>query len=535
MSSNLAMSEVRATLPRFAKLLILLGIILIAVRLCLWHVVLDKTVKGDQKFLDGREAVTGMHCANDRSRWATVAALVHNGTFSIDDIDPLRGKNGNWGTIDKVYHSDSTGTERYYSSKPPLYNLVLAAQYWLLNKSTGLNILDQPLPVIKLLTFLNQSLLFLLIVILLATVAEPLITDRRLYALYLFSIIFGTFLSTFSVTINNHVPAALFTLLTVLQCKKLTTDPQQSRRYAYVGLSAAITVTFELPSLAFLAMVGIWCLTLDIKRSLVFGVPAISIVFFAYLSANYFAHGSWQPPYAHRSDGDVVEVLSLNDGDSLVRGVLPDNLDLFSETMPGMGNYRIEDHPTEGRWRIFDYSNNVRYALVRQVSTYEIKIWDNWYDYEVDGRKSYWLPGEAAGVDVGESSRTGYFFHLVIGHHGFYSLTPIFIFALFAMIRQLWEGDSFWRPLAKITLSLTAILLVFYVFRPLQDRNYGGVASGFRWMFWLIPLYSLFLIPGILKVKHSFFLMVLLLGAIAVSVYSSHYALLNPWQNPWPY
>ena len=96
MSSNLAMSEVRATLPRFAKLLILLGIILIAVRLCLWHVVLDKTVKGDQKFLDGREAVTGMHCANDRSRWATVAALVHNGTFSIDDIDPLRGKNGNW-------------------------------------------------------------------------------------------------------------------------------------------------------------------------------------------------------------------------------------------------------------------------------------------------------------------------------------------------------------------------------------------------------------------------------------------------------
>ena len=126
-------------------------------------------------------------------------------------------------------------------------------------------------------------------------------------------------------------------------------------------------------------------------------------------------------------------------------------------------------------------------------------------------------------------------FHLVIGHHGFYSLTPIFIFALFAMIRQLWEGDSFWRPLAKITLSLTAILLVFYVFRPLPDRNYGGVASGFRWMFWLIPLYSLFLIPGILKIKHSFFLMVLLLGAIAVSVYSSHYALLNPWQNPWPY
>jgi len=535
MSSDLEMSEERTTLPHFAKLLILLGIILITVRLCLWHVVFDKTVKGDQKFLEGREAVTGMHCANDRSRWATVAALVHHRTFSIDKIDSLRGQHGNWGTIDKVYHSDSTGTERYYSSKPPLYNLVLASQYWMLNKLTGLNILEQPLPVIKLLTFLNQSLPFLIILVLLATVADPLINDRRLYALYLIAIIFGTFLSTFSVTINNHVPAALFALLTILQCKQLTIDPRQSRRYAYAGLFAAITVTFELPSLAFLALVGIWCLKLDPKRSLLFGIPAILFVFSVYLSANKIAHGSWRPPYAHRSDGEVVEVLSLDDGNSLVRGVLPDNLDLFSETMPGMGNYLIEDHPTEGRWRIFDYSNNIRYALVRRVSTYEIRNWDNWYDYEVGGRKSYWLPGEASGVDIGESSRTSYLFHLVIGHHGFYSLSPIFIFALFAMIRLLWDGDSFWKPLAKITLSLTAILLVFYVFRPLQDRNYGGVASGFRWMFWLIPLYSLFLIHGILRIRHSFFLMVILLVALAVSVYSAHYALLNPWQNPWPY
>ena len=152
-------TQKRETLPRFARLLILLGISLIALRLCLWHVHFDKTDKRDLKFLEKREAVTGMHCANDRSRWSTVVALVHHGTFAIDKIDRLRGKAGNWGTIAKVYHIDSRGTERFYSSKPPLYNLLLAAQYWLLNKTTGLNILQQPLKVIKLLTFLNLSLI----------------------------------------------------------------------------------------------------------------------------------------------------------------------------------------------------------------------------------------------------------------------------------------------------------------------------------------------------------------------------------------
>ena len=101
-------------------------------------------------------------------------------------------------------------------------------------------------------------------------------------------------------------------------------------------------------------------------------------------------------PYAHRSDGPVLEVLDLQAGDTLVSGVLPDNLDLFSETMPGMGDFRVEEHPQPGRWRIYDYRNNVRYALVRNETTYEIRAWDNWYDYEVNGRKSYWLPGQAS-------------------------------------------------------------------------------------------------------------------------------------------
>ena len=108
-------------------------------------------------------------------------------------------------------------------------------------------------------------------------------------------------------------------------------------------------------------------------------------------------------------------------------------------------------------------------------------------------------------------------------------------FALISLIRQAYQGDSFWRPLSRITLVLTVTLLLFYTYRPLQDRNYGGVASGFRWMFWLIPIYAMFLARALQASRKSFFLLALFILAMGISLYSTHYGFLNPWQNPWPY
>ena len=279
----MADSQQPVKLPRFANIIIASGVLLVLIRLCLWHVVFDDNDDRNRKFIDGREAPTGMHCANDRSRWATVAALVHHGTFSIDDVDSRRGKLGNWGTIDKVYHADATGTERFYSSKPPLYNVVLAAQYWLLHKATGLHMFDQPLVVIKLLTFVNQTLILLAILLLLARIGQQVIEDRRLLAVYVIAITYCTFLTTFAVTLNNHLPAAFFVLLAVLQCKQLKNNQSSSRRYVLIGLYSALAVTFELPALAFLCLAGLWCLTQDCKLTLSRGLPAVLAVAAVYL------------------------------------------------------------------------------------------------------------------------------------------------------------------------------------------------------------------------------------------------------------
>src|ERR1700729_1886733 len=95
--------------------------------------------------------------ANDRSRWATVRALVDNGTYELGyrEFDAsgnvVRGANGkpadkgfifgeeggSWGTIDKVMDPN---TGKFYSSKPPLLPTMVAGEYWFLKHTFGWSI-----------------------------------------------------------------------------------------------------------------------------------------------------------------------------------------------------------------------------------------------------------------------------------------------------------------------------------------------------------------------------------------------------------
>ena len=520
--------------------LILPALLLITFRLVLWHQYFDNDSKGDRPFIEQREAVTGMHCANDRSRWAAVVSLVHQGTWQIDDVDRLRGPNGNWGTIDKVYHIDRSGEEHFYSSKPPLYILFVSSQYWVLNRVFGVDMLVNPLWAIKGLVFCNQVLLFGLFLWLYLQICQRFIKHRSVLICLGLTAGFGTFLSTFAVSLNNHLPAAVCVLATIAIMIRIECDRNSSWiEYFSIGIMTALSVTFELPALSFLGLVGIWLLFRSPVKTLTFGVFGISIVATAFLGSNYWAHGSLQPPYAHRSDGEVLAYLDQEDAALLVSGLVPETLALFGRetgkdvALPGMSDILIEQHPTVGRWRIFDLQNTRRYALQRVGSVFEIRAWDNWYDYEVNGIPSYWLPGSARGVDLGEPSRLQYFIHMTVGHHGVFSLTPIWIFSLLGVAVAWRDPEPIWRQLAYVLLTLTIVLLVFYTMRPLADRNYGGVASGFRWFFWLTPLFLLMLIPAWKIIRKSMLLISLWGIFLLISIYSGLNAFLNPWQHPW--
>jgi hypothetical protein len=174
-----------------------------------------------------------------------------------------------------------------------------------------------------------------------------------------------------------------------------------------------------------------------------------------------------------------------------------------------------------------------RFAVVLQPNGLEVREWDNWYDYE----GSYWsATGDKGpqGVDRGEQSRLVYAFHCLFGHHGLFSLTPIWLLSV-AGCWLLWRREeSELRGLAVLVVVLTLVVLAFYIVqRPLADRNYGGVSTGLRWMFWFTPLWLIAMLPAADSLTRSRWRQALAIALLAISVFSSHYNSLNPWQHPW--
>ena len=75
---------------------------------------------------------------------------------------------------------------------------------------------------------------------------------------------------------------------------------------------------------------------------------------------------------------------------------------------------------------------------------------ENWYayTYTVNGRevKSYWL--DRKGIDRGEPSKVTYAIHALVGHHGIFSLTPIWLISLAGAVMWLKSPDPQRRELS---------------------------------------------------------------------------------------
>jgi hypothetical protein len=162
----------------------------------------------------------------------------------------------------------------------------------------------------------------------------------------------------------------------------------------------------------------------------------------------------------------------------------------------------------------------------------------NWYDYSVrlpNGKllTSYWRAPQ--GVDRGEPSRATYAWHVLVGHHGIFSLTPAWLLAipgltLLAARRRHGRGEA---DLARAIALVSVVVIGFYLARPLVDRNYGGMSSGFRWAFWLAPLWALAAVPAADVLGRSRPGRLLGLTLLGLSVVSVAFPTWNPWQAPW--
>lgn len=154
---------------------------------------------------------------------------------------------------------------------------------------------------------------------------------------------------------------------------------------------------------------------------------------------------------------------------------------------------------------------------------------DNWYDYE----NSYWHFENRKGVDRGEPSCRVYALHATVGHHGVLSLTPVWWFSVAGVFVLISSPGR--RQLGWAIIVLSCVCMIFYLMRPLGDRNYGGVCCGFRWMFWFSPLWLVAMVPIADRISKSRLGRCVGILLLTLSAASATYGWSNPWIHPWPY
>jgi hypothetical protein len=144
---------------------------------------------------------------------------------------------------------------------------------------------------------------------------------------------------------------------------------------------------------------------------------------------------------------------------------------------------------------------------------------------------SYWL--SPLGADALDEPVWVYAFHLTLGHHGIFSLTPVFLYAfwgLFSLFSRRGARLRLFGP-AVAVLLLSVLVFCFYLFNP--QKNYGGSTQGARWLFWLFPLWLIFLPYGVEGGQANRWLRRLALLALFLSAMNSGYGILSPWSHPY--
>lgn len=415
--------------------------------------------------------------SNDRARWAMVKALVENGEYKIGEriADPEAEKgyrnegilfSPGFGSVDVVLHPDR---QEFYSTKPPLLTTIAAGQYWVIHRYFKKNISDQKWETIVPILVLTNVLPLMLALWLLSRLLEAY-GKSDWGRLYVFAVAcFGTFLPTFANTLNNHVPAAcciMFAMYALLGSRRQRENSDWSSGYESEGRT--------------------------------------SIGPFRVLTAGLFAG-------------------------------LAASFDLPSAAFGGIAALLILIRSWKGIF-LFIPAFAVPLAAQTYINYQMIGTWEPIYSkfgtiwYEYDG--SHWAKRQEPnpkGIDFANEPKRVYAFHLLIGHHGLFSLSPVWLLALVGMAIPL-TRDRVASLFHRLAILVLLVVVGFYIYKT---NNYGGWTSGARWFFWLTPMLLLAMLPlsdllSRTSIGRGFAYLCLL-----ISAFSATYPWANPWRHPW--
>jgi hypothetical protein len=439
--------------------------------------------------------------ANDISRWCTVWSLVERGTYIIDDC-PWQGK-----TQDKVYKASPFEKDKpdaprhFYSSKPPLLPTLVAGILYPIRKLTGValdanvpqkriertyrkydtadptkyqTITETPAPVLwsvyvfyfKPIIVVLNILPYLAFLILFARLLDRSVRNDWAWFAGLIAAAWGTPLTIFNTTLNNHTVAAFSAFFAVYALMKIwAVESEWSSEvddapktpygaYAAAGFFGAFTACNELPAAAFGILLFLLVLIRSPRATLLAFIPAALIPCAAFLVTLYMATGGFTPFYAEF----------------------------------GSASY----------------------------TGYEGSYWST--------------PLEMDWFDLHKEPKGVYLFHMLIGHHGMFSLTPIFLLAIVPMLRSMFGGERRLKVVAWLTFALTVGLFAFYTYKT---NNYGGSTQGLRWLFWIFPFWLIFVPEGFESGQHNRAMRWIGLTCLALSVFTVGYGMRTPWSHPW--
>jgi hypothetical protein len=465
-----------------------------------------------------RPAPSPTFSSNDRSRWALVRALVDEGTFVVGRRDrrvvlasapaalAARDPVGLAALLDAGYRlrvASDRGIifeesyqsvdkvlhpERleFYSTKPPLLSVLVAGEYWLLKNLFGWTLKDDPFTVVRVVLATINLLPLVLYLALLGRLAERF--ARTDWAVYYVVAAGGlaTLLTPFLITFSNHTVAVTTTLVAVWAVVRILEESGEWPWDEYRG------------SPWYFVLAGFMA-----------GFTACNELPAAALAAGLFAFLLWKFPR---------QALML---------FLPAML------VPVAALLALD------------------YAQTGEVVPIYSKFGGPWYEYE----GSHWRvpPGATKrGIDfAGRNGETklAYAFHLLLGHHGLFLLTPVMLLAFAGMAaglvkkqplppRPLPEAErggqqaAILRLVALFTLLLSAVVIGFYL---VKSDNYGGWSNGPRWLMWLSPLWLLTALPVLDWMAGRRGGRAVALGLLAWSMASMHYQSWNAWRHPWAY
>lgn len=148
---------------------------------------------------------------------------------------------------------------------------------------------------------------------------------------------------------------------------------------------------------------------------------------------------------------------------------------------------------------------------------------DGAYDYP----GSYWR--SPRGMDALHEPKYIYSFHLLLGHHGLFSMTPAFIFSAVAIVKAIKDKSEHFAE----AILIAAVVVVMTLFFIVRTNNYGGNCVGFRWAIPYMPLLFVFFADWLDRVRMRAWSWGLVLASLLVTQVHVHDAFWTPWHLSW--